>query len=232
MRKAGWGVWLAYDLDGSYEEGPPTLIDSAKRDRRWCQGNLQHSWLLFAEGFHPVNRFHLFLGIMGYVASPLWMLFLLISSIHTFRDVLTGRGHFYHAELYTSVFGWVVEVPQALALFVFTLLLLFLPKVISVFLTLQQAGGRAYGGPWRLVTSVVLEIALSTLLAPINMIFHSKFVPLYFARAGRGLGNAEARRQRRYRLARGDHHPLRADGLWVGVGPFGIHSGARHFSGG
>ena len=33
MRKAGWKVWLAYDIEGSFEEGPPTLIDSAKRDR-------------------------------------------------------------------------------------------------------------------------------------------------------------------------------------------------------
>src|SRR5580704_14605153 len=46
MRKAGWAVWLAQDLDGTYEEGPPTVIDNAKRDRRWCQGNLQHTWLL------------------------------------------------------------------------------------------------------------------------------------------------------------------------------------------
>jgi hypothetical protein len=43
LRRAGWEVWLAYDLEGSYEEIPPTLIDYAKRDRRWCQGNLQHS---------------------------------------------------------------------------------------------------------------------------------------------------------------------------------------------
>ena len=40
MRRAGWTVWLAYDLAGSYEEMPPTLLDELKRDRRWCQGNL------------------------------------------------------------------------------------------------------------------------------------------------------------------------------------------------
>ena len=87
MRKAGWQVWLAHDVDGSYEEVPPTLIDNAKRDRRWCQGNMQHSWLLFARGFRPINRVHLFLGIMSYVSSPLWLLFLLISSIEVCNQV-------------------------------------------------------------------------------------------------------------------------------------------------
>ena len=80
MRKAGWAVWLAYDLEGSYEETPPTLIDNAKRDRRWCAaGNsVQHTWLLTARGVRPVNRFHLFMGVMGYVSSPLWLLFLVL----------------------------------------------------------------------------------------------------------------------------------------------------------
>ena len=34
MRRAGWGVWIAYDLPGSYEELPPNLIDELQRDRR------------------------------------------------------------------------------------------------------------------------------------------------------------------------------------------------------
>ena len=40
MRRAGWAVWIAYDLPGSYEEMPPNLLDELQRDRRWCQGNL------------------------------------------------------------------------------------------------------------------------------------------------------------------------------------------------
>ncbi|MBI2516447.1 MAG: glucans biosynthesis glucosyltransferase MdoH [Opitutae bacterium] len=176
MRKAGWNVWLVYDLEGSFEEGPPTLIDSAKRDRRWCQGNLQHSWLLFARGFHPINRFHLLMGVMGYVASPLWMLFMLISTMHRFHEVVSGSYTTFHAENYTLVFGYAVEVPEAFALFILTMLLLFLPKVISVLLELKQRRGVAYGGPVRLVASALLEMAASTLMAPINMMFHTKFV--------------------------------------------------------
>jgi len=193
MRRAGWGVWLAYDLDGSYEEGPPTLIDSAKRDRRWCQGNMQHSWLLFARGFHPANRVHLLMGIMGYVASPLWMLFLLISTIHVFRDVMIGTYTHRHAESYTSVFGYGVEVPEALALFLFTLLLLFLPKLMGVVLALRNNRAAAYGGGVRMMLSAVIEVIVSTLLAPVNMMFNTKFV--VYILMGQGVGWVTQKRE-------------------------------------
>jgi membrane glycosyltransferase len=56
MRRGGWEVWLAYDLEGSYEEVPPTLLEEVKRDRRWCQGNLQHVRLLFTKGLFSAHR--------------------------------------------------------------------------------------------------------------------------------------------------------------------------------
>ena len=49
MRRAGWGVWIAYDLPGSYEEMPPNLLDELQRDRRWCQGNLKNFRLFLRE---------------------------------------------------------------------------------------------------------------------------------------------------------------------------------------
>ena len=55
MRRAGWKVYLASEMHGSYEEMPSSLIEYAARDRRWCQGNLQHSKLLFTP-FHLVSR--------------------------------------------------------------------------------------------------------------------------------------------------------------------------------
>jgi hypothetical protein len=56
MRRAGWGVWIAYDLVGSYEEMPPNLIDELSRDRRWCQGNLMNARLMLTRGLHPAHR--------------------------------------------------------------------------------------------------------------------------------------------------------------------------------
>ena len=67
LRRAGYELWLARDLSGSFEELPPTLIDYAKRDRRWCQGNLQHLRLLFARGFKAMSRLHLVMGLMSYL---------------------------------------------------------------------------------------------------------------------------------------------------------------------
>jgi membrane glycosyltransferase len=43
MRRAGWKVWIAHDLEGSYEQVPPNLLSELQRDRRWCHGNLQNS---------------------------------------------------------------------------------------------------------------------------------------------------------------------------------------------
>lgn len=82
MRKAGYDVWFAYDEPGSYEEGPPNLTESLKRDRRWCQGNLQHFWFLFARHINFSNRLHIYFGLMAYLGSPLWLLFLILSALN------------------------------------------------------------------------------------------------------------------------------------------------------
>jgi membrane glycosyltransferase len=78
MRRAGYAVYMLPTIGGSYEESPPSLIDIATRDRRWCQGNLQHLRVLPAKGFVLASRQHFITGVMSYVASPLWMGQLLI----------------------------------------------------------------------------------------------------------------------------------------------------------
>jgi membrane glycosyltransferase len=188
MRKAGWAVWLAHDVEGSYEEGPPTLIESAKRDRRWCQGNLQHTWLLTTRGFRPANRFHLLMGVMAYVSSPMWLLFLILSTIEMVNQAASGRADLlYPGRDTTSLFGYPVAIPEALTLFSLTMLLLFLPKFASVVVLLGRSEEVArFGGRWRLGASAVLETLGSILLAPIMMIFNTKFV--IFTLLGQGVG--------------------------------------------
>lgn len=80
LRRAGWGVHMRPDLGGSFESGPPTLAAAAQRDRRWCQGNIQHGALLGAAGLHPLSRLHFLDGMGSYLASPLWLLLLALGA--------------------------------------------------------------------------------------------------------------------------------------------------------
>lgn len=162
MRKAGYAVRLLPTTRGSYEEGPPTLVDMLKRDRRWCQGNIQHLWLLFAKGWHPMSRINFLHGILSYVSSLLWFMFLALA---TFLAA-TPTAH--------------VE-PQALLaeqiLLGVTAMLIFLPK--TVILLDEVITGRMFK-PLRLrlltFISSVLDTVVFTLMAPVLMVFHARFV--------------------------------------------------------
>ena len=87
MGRAGWTLWLAYDLGGSYEEVPSTLLEEMKRDRRWCQGNLQHLRLLFTEGLFGAHRALFVNGVLSYVSALLWFAFLALSTAEAILDV-------------------------------------------------------------------------------------------------------------------------------------------------
>ena len=65
------------------------MIENARRDRRWCQGNLQHGLVLFAKGLRGVSRLHLALGICGYLTGPLW----LAVPAHVQLDLLVPPAH-------------------------------------------------------------------------------------------------------------------------------------------
>ena len=69
MQRAGWEVWMAPGLSASYEALPANIVDYAQRERRWCQGNLQHLGVLGAPGLRPVGRYHMALGVMCYLSG-------------------------------------------------------------------------------------------------------------------------------------------------------------------
>ncbi|WP_286978529.1 glucans biosynthesis glucosyltransferase MdoH [Aminobacterium sp. UBA5514] len=189
MRRAGYGVWLAYDMEGSYEETPPTLLDELKRDRRWCQGNLQHLRLIFTRGLFPVHRALFINGVMSYGSAFLWLLFLVLSSIEAITEVIIEPQYFPSAEL--ALFPeWPVWYPHwAITLLGSTVLILFLPKVLTIlYITFVEKKAHQFGGFIRLCFSVLIEIVLSTLLAPIRMIFHSRFVVMTLAGRATGWG--------------------------------------------
>ena len=173
MRKANYQVWLAYTLDGSFENLPPTLIDCAKRDRRWCRGNFQHSWLLMAQGLKPLNRLHLSLGILSYLCSPLWLAFLLLGMVQLRREMALTQQSF-DADIGISSYLDIGGGKLSLILFLVTLAMLTIPKVLAALLVLiDRKKRRAFGGGVRVVISFVTEHLFSALMAPVLMLFTS-----------------------------------------------------------
>ena len=174
MRRAGWAVWIAYDVPGSYEEMPPNLVDELKRDRRWCQGNLMNFRLFMMQGLHPAHRAVFMTGVMAYLSAPLWFLFLILST--ALLAVHTLGVPQYFVEPYQLFPNWPQWHPEwAIGLFSATATLLFLPKLAAAIVILMK-GARAFGGAARLLLSVLGEMFFSALLAPIRMLFHTQFV--------------------------------------------------------
>lgn len=163
MRRAGWKICLAHDLQGSYEECPTTMLDYAQRDQRWCQGNMQHMGLLLADGFHPASRLHLSMGVMSYLSSPLWLVFLTLSLVAAFLG-----GDATAAEINPWLAG---------GLFAATMLMLLVPKaygLLALYLRpLPQDSPQIRKRAWQ---SVLLETVIAILIAPIMMLLHSQFV--------------------------------------------------------
>jgi len=177
MGRAGWEVWVLDDLPGSYEESPPTLADELKRDRRWCQGNLQHLRLLFGDGIRWGHRAIFTMGVMAYASALLWFTFLVLNTVEIALQGLLPPIYFSSKPNLFPV--WPQWHPEwAIALLSTTAVLLFLPKFLSLLLILRNRQAQLFGGMIPLCASIVLEIFVSTLLAPVRMWFHSKFVLL------------------------------------------------------
>lgn len=176
MRRGGWAIRMAPALGGSFEECPPSLLDFAARDRRWCQGNLQHLAVLPARGLHWVSRLHLLTGIGSYLTAPLWLLFLVLGIL------ISLQAQFVRPEYFPKGFSlfpkWPAQDP-ILAAWVFagTMGLLIVPKLLAfVLLGTQAQNRRQFGGGMRVFSGLVVETFLSGLIAPVMMIFQSAAV--------------------------------------------------------
>ena len=176
LSRENWGVWFAYDLEGSYEEAPQGIIENARRERRWCQGNLQHGQVLFAKGLRGVSRLHLMLGICGYLAGPLWLLFLLTFNwIHWYQKN-TGLSDITLPAFNPYLANWS-GTAHALLVFVICMVVIMLPKTLALIdLAFDGERRRAFGGLARTALGVVGETVFSTLHAPLLMLWHTQFV--------------------------------------------------------
>lgn len=170
IRRGGWLAWLLPELKGSYEGPPPTMIDFAGRDRRWCQGNMQHMKVLISKHLHPVSRIHFTIGIMSYLSSPIWLSFLLVG-----LAIALGREFFppvYFPEVRTLFPTWpIFDKIGTIALFIVSMFMLIFPKFLGLLIYCIQ-NKKTKGG----LRSMAAEIIISALSAPIMMMFQSKFV--------------------------------------------------------
>ncbi|HWL03406.1 MAG TPA: glucans biosynthesis glucosyltransferase MdoH [Xanthobacteraceae bacterium] len=186
MRRGGWAVHMAPGLGGSYEEGPPAIPDYSARDRRWAQGNLQHVGVLPARGLHWVSRLHFLTGIGSYITAPLWFAFLMAGL------AISLQAQFIRPEYFPAEFAlfpqWPAQDPvRAAWVFAGTMSLLVIPKLLGYLALLTRRPLRqGCGGVFGAFVSVLVEIVLSALVAPMMML--TQTVTVVGAALGRDVG--------------------------------------------
>jgi membrane glycosyltransferase len=165
LRRAGWHVRMLPSLGESYEALPANMVDFAQRERRWCQGNLQHLGVLPTRGLRPVGRYHLALGVLNYLSGPLLVAFVALIML----DPLLG-GRF--AKHLLDQPGWMRD-----SFVLLTFLLLYAAKFCSLVAALADDKTAAlFGGRVRMLISAALEQAAVMVTAPVLLVFYTRFI--------------------------------------------------------
>ena len=162
MRAAGYEVRILPVECGSYEENPPTLVDFARRDLRWCEGNMQYVRLLNLPGLLPMSRFQLVWAISMFIGAPAWTaIALLCALIGALED--------------TTAF----PARSAEILYVVFLLFFLAPKLLGFLDVALTPGGLArFGGATRFLASVGIEIASSFVIGAVTTLNTTLFLLL------------------------------------------------------
>jgi len=174
LRRAGWDVFLLADLEGSYEEVPCNIIDYAKRDRRWVQGNIQHLGIVDTKKLHPISRMHFLLGAIAYITSLIWLLMLVLSTADAVVRAINSNVYF--TEVYQLYPTWpIAKTELIVSLILLTTTLLMGPKLLGVIVALTHRR-KQFGGARAIVKGTVVETVFAVLIAPIMMVYHAYFV--------------------------------------------------------
>jgi len=174
LRRAGWDVFLLADLEGSYEEVPCNIIDYAKRDRRWVQGNIQHLGIVDTKDLHPISRLHFLLGAIAYITSFIWLLMLVLSTADAVVRAINSNVYF--TEVYQLYPNWpIAKTELIIALILLTTMLLMGPKFLGVVVALVHRR-KQFGGARAIIKGAFVETIFAVLIAPIMMVYHAYFV--------------------------------------------------------
>ncbi|ARO13607.1 glycosyl transferase family 2 [Ketogulonicigenium robustum] len=174
LARNGWDVRLDDDLKGSYEEGPENIVDHAKRDRRWCQGNLQHSKIICAPRLKWWSRFTFAQGILAYISPLFWLAFIIVS---IFAPMTSSRAPNYYPNEYWSfpVFP-ADQTAKAISLAVGVIGLLIMPKFLILVKAALSGRTRGFGGAGRAALSVLVELITSSIMAPVFLMYQTRSV--------------------------------------------------------
>lgn len=173
LARAGWAVRLDDDLEGSYEGGPENIIDHAKRDRRWCQGNLQHTKVIGAPGLLGWSRFSLFQGIFAYLAPLIWLSFIAASIA---AIPLAGTLDYFPQDNWPLPVFPDDQTPKAIGLALGIFGLLVMPKLLVGLDAVLTGRARGFGGAGRSLRSMLRELALSSVIAPVLLAYQCRSV--------------------------------------------------------
>ncbi|MCQ0972024.1 glucans biosynthesis glucosyltransferase MdoH [Paracoccus sp. TK19116] len=171
--RAGWKVRLDHDLRGSYEGCPPTLLDMAARERRWAQGNLQHLSLIGMRRTRTISGAHFAIGVMSFLMSPIWLALILVGLVLSATVLLSTPEYFPTA--YQLFPDWpVFDARRMLWLFVAAMALLYVPKFVAIVRAWRRSSPSQAGGGGRVFASALVEIVLSALIAPVQMLIQTR----------------------------------------------------------
>ena len=178
MRRAGYEVRVLPVEMGSWEENPPTMLEFARRDLRWCLGNLQYLKLMDIPGLKFMSRFQLAWAILMFIGLPAWTLMIALLPLKVWQD----RG--------------ILDYPAGLAAFLYVLFFtMYLSPKLAGFadILLSKDGTKRYGGTARFVTSSLIEVVFAFLQGAVSTFRTTIFmVGLAFGKAKIGW-NGQAR---------------------------------------
>ncbi|AMJ63629.1 glucans biosynthesis glucosyltransferase MdoH [Bosea sp. PAMC 26642] len=201
MRRAGYEVRVMPVEMGSWEENPPTMLEFAKRDLRWCLGNLQYLKLLDLPGLKAMSRFQLIWAVLMFLGLPAWTLMIALLPVKVIEDAgIAGYPSGLAASLYVLFFAMYLS-----------------PKLAGFAdILLSKGGTLRYGGTGRFVASALIEVVFAFLQGAVSTFRTTLFmIGLVFGRAKIGW-NGQSR----------DAHALSFATAFAGLWPhllFGIY---------
>ena len=155
MRRAGYEVRVLPEERGSWEENPPTMLEFAQRDIRWCQGNMQYIRLLDLAGLYPMSRFQLVWAILMFIGIPAWTLMIALLPLAAWQA------------------REIADFPTTLAigLYITFFTMYLMPKIAGLIDAMITRGGVSrYGGWLRFVAGAAVELIFSFLQGAVSTI--------------------------------------------------------------